>query len=131
MWREFFRRGLERTEDPLYSHRLRWDNTAWALRFLAPEVRGALEGSDVEVIVTSAAGDHWRDSTPLGRAQSVEVATFMTPYLLAAQGDATPIAWLHPDQRYTEPNPAGTWRTLPGERQDDHREQRHHRHQEG
>lgn len=87
MWREFFRRGLERTEDPLYSHRLRWDNTAWALRFLAPEVRGALEGSDVEAIVSSAAGGHWRDSTPLGRAQSVEVATFMTPYLLAAQGD--------------------------------------------
>ncbi len=87
MWQEFFRRGLERTDDPLYSHRLRWDNTAWALRFLAPEVRGALDGPALETLVTNAAGDHWLDSTPLGRAQGVEVATFMTPYLLAAQGD--------------------------------------------
>ncbi len=92
MWTEFFRRGLENTGDPLYSHRLRWDNSAWTLRFLSPAVRSALVERELESLVDAAAGEDWRDAAPLGRAQRVEVATFMTPYLLAAQGDRAVMA---------------------------------------
>ena len=39
LWHEFFSKGLTDTDDPCYSHRIRWGNTAWTLRVLAPDLR--------------------------------------------------------------------------------------------
>lgn len=87
MWREFFRRGLEGVDRPFYSHQLRWENTAWAQRFLSPEVRGALTAEAMEERIEGSLPPGWREGGAMERAQQIEIATFMTPYLLASQGD--------------------------------------------
>src|SRR5690606_36306218 len=37
-WRFFFRKGLEDTSDPYYSHRIRWRNTAQIKSRFAPDL---------------------------------------------------------------------------------------------
>lgn len=85
MWEEYFRNGLSDTGAPFYSHRLRWEAAAWGLRFLVPEARAGVSeiGSDVERLLPRG----WRGWPALSRAQGIEVATFLSAYLLSSQGD--------------------------------------------
>jgi asparagine synthase (glutamine-hydrolysing) len=86
MWGEFYRRRLGDTDHPFYSHLVRWENTAWSTRFLAPDVRaaaGAAGEADVERVLPPG----WREWRPLARAQAIEIATFLSAYLLSSQGD--------------------------------------------
>ena len=88
MWQQFFGRGLTETDHPFYSHRVRWQNTAWAMSFLAPELRDGPAvngGADGELEALLPA--RWRRWQPLARAQMIEIATFLSPYLLCCQGD--------------------------------------------
>ncbi|HEB64304.1 MAG TPA: asparagine synthase (glutamine-hydrolyzing) [Chloroflexi bacterium] len=81
--RAFFRKGLTETDSPWYSHRIRWGNAPRLLRFLArTPPRGA---ADPEKVVPLPKG--FRQWPPLGQAQYLEVATFLSPYLLSSQGD--------------------------------------------
>ncbi len=45
LWQQFFRRGLTEVDHPFYSHMVRWRNTAWALRFLSPNLRNGIDES--------------------------------------------------------------------------------------
>ena len=87
MWQAFFARGLTAVDDPFYAHRPRWENSGWSTRFLAEGVRRSLTeeaaASRLEALLPSG----WHGGTPLERAQHVELATFMSSYLLASQGD--------------------------------------------
>ncbi len=84
----FYRRGLEDTGDPLYSHRLRYANTARSLRLLQGDVleRAARDG-DVLARVGDRLPAGFGSLTPLGKAQYLEVMTFLDGYLLHSQGD--------------------------------------------
>jgi asparagine synthase (glutamine-hydrolysing) len=73
LWQAFFMRGLSDTGHPFYSHLLRWDNTAWTLRLLAPDLRGTLSPHDMFAAVSSNLPAGWRDWDPLTRAQHVEI----------------------------------------------------------
>lgn len=87
LWRNFFRQGLADVEHPFYSHLIRWQNTAWTLRLLSPEVAGHF---DLELMMSEIEQEmpaKWREMDPLTRAQWTEIHTFMTPYLLSCQGD--------------------------------------------
>jgi asparagine synthase (glutamine-hydrolysing) len=84
----FYRRGLTDTDDPLYSHRLRFSNTARCLRLLRPEVReAAAQAGDPAERIVERLPPRFRDFTPLGQAQYVEIMTFLDQYLLHSQGD--------------------------------------------
>jgi asparagine synthase (glutamine-hydrolysing) len=84
----FYGRGLTETDDPLYSHRIRFANTARCLSLF-----------DADVLETARAADDplarllrrlppaFDGFTPLGRAQYVEIQTFLEGYLLHSQGD--------------------------------------------
>lgn len=74
-------------DEPFSSHTLRWQNGAWMLRFLAPEVRAALDQEEFQQRVESSMPRGWRDFDDVGRAQELEIASFMVPYLLSSQGD--------------------------------------------
>lgn len=87
MWQAFFARGLGATDDAFYSHRLRWENTAWALRFLAREVRDAWSFERQCDRLERSLPPGWRGEGSLERAQHLEIASFMSAYLLASQGD--------------------------------------------
>jgi asparagine synthase (glutamine-hydrolysing) len=84
----FYRRGLEDTDDPLYSHRLRYANTARCLRLFDRNVldRAARDG-DVLERVEQRLPDGFETLTPLGQAQYLEIMTFLDGYLLHSQGD--------------------------------------------
>ncbi len=84
----FFARGLEQTEDPLYSHRIRFANTARILGLLEPSVlEAARSGGDPEERLLARLPPGFMQSSPLKRAQLLETITFLQGYLLHAQGD--------------------------------------------
>src|SRR6516162_8286613 len=92
LWQSFFRRGLLDTGQPFYSHLIRWQNTAWTLRLLAPAIRESLP---LEAMLSEMAGNmptEWRDWDPLTRAQYIEIDAFMSSYLLSCQGDRVAMA---------------------------------------
>jgi asparagine synthase (glutamine-hydrolysing) len=84
----FYGRGLLEVEDPLYSHRLRFDNTARCLRLFRPDVlaRAAAAGSPLERL-RARLPENYGDFSPLGKAQYLEISTFLEGYLLHSQGD--------------------------------------------
>jgi len=83
----FFRRGLTDVDQLGYSHQIRWRNTGRLQRLFCAGLRATLNGYDpVEEFVASLdeALSGWNH---LPQAQYIEVATFMSPYLLSSQGD--------------------------------------------
>jgi asparagine synthase (glutamine-hydrolysing) len=94
MWRRFFGRDLEATGHPFYSHLIRWQNTGWSTRLLAPSLRVAAgaDPAEREARLLDEMPPGWLDWPPLARAQWVEIATFMSSYLLACQGDRVAMA---------------------------------------
>jgi len=83
-----FRAGLTDTGDLLYSHRLRFEHAGRALRFLDPDVlaRARADG-DPQDSVRSRLPAGFGEFGTLGRAQYIEIITFLTGYLLHSQGD--------------------------------------------
>ncbi|HHS96307.1 MAG TPA: asparagine synthase (glutamine-hydrolyzing) [Chloroflexi bacterium] len=85
--RAFFRRGLTEVDRPGYSHQIRWQNTRSLHRLFSAPLRKALgEYDPIEEFLSTLDGALSRWS-PLAQAQYLEVATFMSPYLLSSQGD--------------------------------------------
>ena len=77
----FYGRGLLETEDPLYSHRIRFENGARLLRLLGAPTKTPLTGL-LDRLPPALPKLH-----PLDRAQYLEVVTFLEGYLLHSQAD--------------------------------------------
>jgi asparagine synthase (glutamine-hydrolysing) len=84
----FYGRGLTETGDPLYSHRIRFTNTARCARLFAADVvaRAASAGDPLERLEARLPAG-FTAFGPLGKAQHLEIETFLNGYLLHAQGD--------------------------------------------
>lgn len=82
----FFRKQLTDVDAPFYSHLIRWANTARLQRFLVQPAAPHLED---ELVPRPVRFDQW---TPLAKAQYLEIATFLSPYLLSSQGDRMAMA---------------------------------------
>ncbi len=84
----FWARGLDAPDDPTFSHGPRWTSAAALQRFITPAVMDAARaaGDPVERLVASLPGDFSRWH-PLCRAQYLEIATLLSPYILSSQGD--------------------------------------------
>jgi asparagine synthase (glutamine-hydrolysing) len=81
----FFRKGLEQTDSPYYSHQVRWSNTSRTWRFLADA-----ETPHTELLPPLPDGfSNW---PALSQAQYLEITTFLSPYLLSSQGDRMAMA---------------------------------------
>ncbi|MGE5516830.1 MAG: asparagine synthase (glutamine-hydrolyzing) [Bacteroidota bacterium] len=92
IWQSFFARDLSATDHPFYSHLVRWHNTAWTLRLLAPSLR---RDFDLDALMAEAEQDYppgWRQWEPLQRAAWTEIHSFMSPWLLSCQGDRVAMA---------------------------------------
>lgn len=87
MWRAFFQRGLDNVGDPFFSHRPRWENASWLLRFLAPHVREACTPQAIIDRASNRLPAGWDLQSIVSRAQTTEAALFMSSYLLSSQGD--------------------------------------------
>lgn len=86
----FFRHGLTQVSDVGYSHQIRWRNTARLQRLFSSELQGILSvdgGYDPVAELLTSLDSVLPSWSPLAQAQYIEVATFMSPYLLSSQGD--------------------------------------------
>ena len=89
----FFKRHLDRTESPVYSHLLRWENTGHLKGLLSREINAAYGGAEefVERYTALLPPEH-RTWHPLSRAQFIEIQLFLSNYLLSSQGDRMAMA---------------------------------------
>lgn len=84
--REFFGVGLDRPDDPFFSHLPRWTTTAQCKLFLSEDFKRQVEGSAIErfrAVLPDRIG-RWH---PFNRGEYVEARTLLPSYLLSSQGD--------------------------------------------
>jgi len=88
----FYAQGLEKWDDPLFSHRLRWDNTSRLKGFYSDSLRDAVASYDgYEDVVENLPTSYWK-AHPLAQAQYLEMKIFLSNYLLSSQGDRMAMA---------------------------------------
>ena len=87
----FFGEDLTHTDQPWYSHSIRWRNTRRLRRFFDP---GVLAGIDDTYFQTLAAAlpSNFKTWHPLAKAQFFEISIFLSQYLLSSQGDRMAMA---------------------------------------
>jgi len=83
---EFFGIGLDRPEDPLFSHLPRWATTAQCKLFWSDGLRSRVTGSATERLRAALPAEMsgWH---PFNRGEYLEARTLLPSYLLSAQGD--------------------------------------------
>jgi asparagine synthase (glutamine-hydrolysing) len=90
--RAFFRTGLERRDDPLFSHLPRFNLTRRIGRFYSAELRRSLEGYDAMEEMRADLPAEFRSWHPLSQAQYLESAYLLPGYILSSQGDRVAMA---------------------------------------
>lgn len=82
----FFGYKLTETNNPLYSHLLRWNNTSRIKTFFSENFITKTGGNPYDEILNSIPEDfeNWSD---LAKSQYLESTIFMSGYLLSSQGD--------------------------------------------
>ncbi|MGE5754423.1 MAG: asparagine synthase (glutamine-hydrolyzing) [Planctomycetaceae bacterium] len=88
----FFGVGLDRPDDPLFSHLPRWATTRAIHHFLSADVRGDLSGYDPLEDLRSSLPPAFRTWHPLSQAQYLEMAHLLPGYILSSQGDRMAMA---------------------------------------
>ena len=92
MLNQFFGRGLDQVDDVRFSHLLRWQNNGRNLRFLSADYQSQLDNYSVSDAILPLLPDNMAQLDWLAKAQAIETRTFMSTYLLAAQGDRMSMA---------------------------------------
>ena len=83
----FFGYKLRETEDPLYSHLLRWHNTSRIKSFFSAEFASSINGNDPINDVYKTLPENFGNWSDLAKSQYLESSIFMSGYLLSSQGD--------------------------------------------
>ncbi len=86
-WQSFFKYGLEDTDNPYYSHTIRWKNTSSIKHFIRPEIRELFSDTAQRERLDSYISPDISRWNPLCRAQYIESKLFLPGYLLSSQGD--------------------------------------------
>ena len=85
--RKFYGAGLERPDDPFFSHRPRWANTAAIANFLTDDAATGHPAGTAEQRLLESLPDDFSGWGTVAKAQYVEMTTFLSGYLLCSQGD--------------------------------------------
>ena len=83
----FFGYKLKETEDPLYSHLLRWHNTSRIKSFFSDDYASSLNGNDPLNKIINNLPISFESWSNLSKSQFLEANIFMSGYLLSSQGD--------------------------------------------
>jgi asparagine synthase (glutamine-hydrolysing) len=83
----FFGYKLTETDNPLYSHLLRWHNTSRIKTFFSEDIASKLNGYNPLAAINSALPDDFMRWSDLAKSQYLEITIFMSGYLLSSQGD--------------------------------------------
>lgn len=84
--------GLEQSSHPFFSHYLRWKSTARLQGYFLPEVRAEFSHRQTEEHLLGILPSGFSEWSWTAKAQTLEIVTFLTPYLLASQGDRVAMA---------------------------------------
>lgn len=91
--KSFFKKDLERTDSPIYSHLPRWHNTAQLRNFFSDALLNRTAGSEpFEERFAASLPTDFMQWPALSRAQYIEMRLFLTNYLLSSQGDRMAMA---------------------------------------
>jgi len=83
----FFGKNLTHTDDPFYSHQLRWQNTARCWRFFSPDIQAEIKGYDPLADLAETLPVEFKNWDPFAQSQYLEITIFLSEYLLSSQGD--------------------------------------------
>ena len=84
----FFRKGLTQVDSPVYSHLIRWENTAQIKTFFSNELQTEIDGEKTFTDrFISTLPKEFMSWDALSRAQYIEMTIFLSNYLLSSQGD--------------------------------------------
>lgn len=86
-WTAFFKKHLTETDNPLYSHLLRWENTASIKTIFDNSVKPYFDMQSQVDRASNYLGTQLKNWHPLNQAQFMEMSLFMSGYLLSSQGD--------------------------------------------
>ena len=83
----FFGYKLNETDNPAYSHLLRWNNTGRLKSFLSDDIIASLNGKNSIDDIYNALPEGLNSWSELAKSQYLEATIFMSGYLLSSQGD--------------------------------------------
>jgi asparagine synthase (glutamine-hydrolysing) len=87
MLKLFYGFKLEDTQNPYYSHLLRWNNAAHIRKHFNQDIIRSLDGYDPVSDVAEMLPENFNGWSALDKAQWIEASVFMSGYLLSSQGD--------------------------------------------
>ncbi|MDW8308836.1 MAG: asparagine synthase (glutamine-hydrolyzing) [Verrucomicrobiales bacterium] len=87
----FFGNGVADVASPLYSHAVRWRNNSRTWRFFEPSAL-LVNAGQCDARVAALLPPEFGRWTPLAQAQFLEIAVFLSQYLLSSQGDRVAMA---------------------------------------
>ncbi len=90
--RSFFARGLDRLDDPFYSHLLRWENTSRLKTFFSDDFRARTRPEHSLEQMRAGLPDQYHHLDVVAKAQYLEMTVFLSNYLLSSQGDRVAMA---------------------------------------
>jgi asparagine synthase (glutamine-hydrolysing) len=88
----FFGERLENIGAPDYSHAIRWHNTRRTQRFFSAELTSRIGTQSHPILDSVSIPPDFHRWGILGRAQYLEITTFLSSYLLSSQGDRVAMA---------------------------------------
>jgi asparagine synthase (glutamine-hydrolysing) len=88
----FFGQGLDTTDDPLFSHLIRWGNTSRIKTLFCDGLAGAIGPYCGYEQVRQSLPKAYEQADGLAKAQYLEMAIFLSDYLLSSQGDRVAMA---------------------------------------
>ncbi len=88
----FFGYKLTDTDNLLYSHLLRWHNTAHSRNYFSDPLKESLSRYDPLEELQSSLEPGMKNWSDLSQAQYLEASIFMSKYLLSSQGDRVSMA---------------------------------------
>ncbi len=92
MQQSFFAAGLEKSDDPFFSHHIRWNNTNKIKTFLSEDIRQTVNSEEDYEKLKQKLPDSFASWDYLARAQYLEMNIFLSNYLLSSQGDRVAMA---------------------------------------
>ena len=90
--KSFFAKGLDKIDDPIFSHFIRWENTSRIKTFFSHDLNEAIGQYDGYEQVRQSLPKDYELADYLSRAQYLEMAIFLSNYLLSSQGDRVAMA---------------------------------------
>ena len=89
---EFFKSGIEDSNNPLFSHLIRWNNTSRIKSFFSDDVKESLKDYNAFSNILELLPKEFYEWDYLAKAQYLEIIIFMSNYLLSSQGDRMSMA---------------------------------------